>query len=159
MHLGGWSCALFDSLCSCLGTWFLFRGSVITFLFFCISCLTMSSSHKPEQEFRVAGTTQEHKTDPTAKVSPKVEGKLRHRPMKWFSDFPQRVSAQAKYKLGSLTSWVLRLTHLSVLSFISCPSVLITTKSQRSHCTLCANTRTTTTLRLFPFYIHLIPGC
>lgn len=50
-----------------------FRGSIATFLFFCIS-LEVFSGHKPEQELSVAGTAWGHKTEPHCKGLPPCGG-------------------------------------------------------------------------------------
>lgn len=109
--------------------------------FFSEAVLSSSSSFVLIVQPSIAATNQSstsewqaqgHKTDPATRVSPREEGKLRQRAIKYF---PQQTCARAKYKCKTLASWVLRLTHFNMLSFISCPSVLMTTNLQRSHCT------------------------
>lgn len=91
----------------------------------------MLSGHKSEQDFRVAGTAQRHKTEPCCKGLPKCGGETE-------AEANEVIFLSKRVPEPSTNVDLLHLgcslTHLSMLSFISCPSVLITTKSQRSHC-------------------------
>lgn len=108
-----------------------FRGTVATFLFFCIG-LTVFSGHKSEQDFRVADTAQGHDTESRCKGLPKSGGETEAEATEVIF-----LSKHVSEPRTNLDLWHpgCSLIHLSMLSFISCPSMLIATKSQRSHYT------------------------